>query len=66
MAQKKILIVDDESSVSNLLHLTVEEMGHAAAGVATTGEDAVVKTIELNPDLVLMDINLFGDPAVTC
>ena len=60
MAQKSILIVDDESSVSSLLHLTVEEMGHSAASVATTGEEAVEKVIELTPDLVLMDIHLAG------
>jgi PAS domain S-box-containing protein len=56
----KILIVDDEW----LTRLEIEEMltglGYEVAGQAETGEEAVKMSRELNPDLILMDVNMPG------
>ena len=56
----KILIVDDEW----LTRLEIEEMltdlGYDVAGQAETGEEAVKMTRELNPDLILMDVDMPG------
>ena len=56
----KILIVDDEW----LTRLEIEEMltdlGYDVAGQAETGAEAISKARELNPDLILMDVNMPG------
>ena len=56
----KILIVDDEW----LTRLEIEEMltdlGYEVAGQAETGEEAVAMARKLNPDLILMDVDMPG------
>ena len=39
----------------------LEKMGYTIIGTATTGHDAVKKSGETKPDLVLMDIMLKGE-----
>jgi CheY-like chemotaxis protein len=56
----KILIVEDESIVQLDLQQRVEGMGYTVVGVASRGEEAVTKAIELQPDLVIMDVSLEG------
>jgi PAS domain S-box-containing protein len=57
----KILIVDDEW----LTRLEIEEMltdlGYDVAGQAETGAEAVAMARELNPDLILMDVEMPGE-----
>ncbi len=57
----KILIVDDEW----LTRLEIEEMltdlGYEVAGQAETGTEAVAMARELNPDLILMDVEMPGE-----
>jgi PAS domain S-box-containing protein len=60
MSKKNILIVEDESIVADDLACKLRRMGHAVAGVAATGEDAVAQAGRLHPDLVLMDLQLQG------
>lgn len=36
-------------------------MGYNIVGIASSGEDAIKKCGKINPDLVLMNINLKGD-----
>jgi len=40
---------------------TVEAHGYKVAGMVTTGEEAVIKTGELLPDLIIMDVKLKGE-----
>jgi PAS domain S-box-containing protein len=58
---QKILIVDDEW----LTRLEIEEMlndlGYEVAGQAETGAEAIVMARELNPDLILMDVEMPGE-----
>ncbi|WP_027368011.1 ATP-binding protein [Desulfocurvibacter africanus] len=59
--KNSILVVDDERIVALDLTYTLEHLGYVIAGVAATGEEAVARSIDAKPDLVLMDIRLKGD-----
>ncbi|HYP12939.1 MAG TPA: response regulator [Bryobacteraceae bacterium] len=56
----RILIVEDESIVQLDLQRRLQRMGHSVVGMASKGEDAIAKAIELKPDLVIMDVRLEG------
>ncbi|MBN1326834.1 MAG: response regulator [Candidatus Cloacimonetes bacterium] len=57
----KILIVEDEFVIAQDLKMTVESFGHKVVDVVSTGEEAVLKVVEHDPDLILMDIMLEGE-----
>lgn len=61
LKQMKILIAEDEEINALQLQLQLETLDLCIAGVANTGIMAVQMAEELQPDLVLMDINLEGD-----
>ncbi|GFO68704.1 DNA-binding response regulator [Geomonas limicola] len=53
----RILIADDHALVRDGLRMNLEAReGFSVIGSATTGREAVAKTIELVPDVVIMDI----------
>jgi CheY-like chemotaxis protein len=56
----RILVVEDESIVQLDLQQQLRRLGHTIAGSAVSGEEAIAKAAELQPDLVLMDIRLEG------
>jgi DNA-binding NarL/FixJ family response regulator len=57
----RVLIVDDQATFRSAVRLVVDlSDGFEVAGEAETGEDAVSLAAELQPDLVLMDVNLPG------
>jgi DNA-binding NarL/FixJ family response regulator len=57
----RVLIVDDQEPFRMAARAVVEATdGFEVAGEAETGEDSVQRARELNPDLVLMDVNLPG------
>ncbi|PCJ47692.1 MAG: DNA-binding response regulator [Gammaproteobacteria bacterium] len=57
----KILIVDDEPLArQRLIHLLREQPGCEVIGEAVNGFDALEKTQQLSPDLILMDIRMPG------
>ncbi len=57
---RQIMIVEDDEIIANLITLMLEKKGYHIAGKVSSGEEAVLKAADLNPDLVLMDINLSG------
>ncbi len=59
MANQKILIVDDDVNICELLRLYLEKDGFEAS-VVTDGLHAIEAFKALNPDLVLLDIMLPG------
>ena len=59
-ASAKILIVEDEGLIARDLESRVRKAGYQVAGVVDTGEAAIQKVAESNPDLILMDIFLRG------
>ena len=56
MAKKRILVVDDEKSLTNLLKLNLEETGNYEVRAENWAEDAVPAAREFKPDLILLDI----------
>ena len=59
MASGKIMIVDDDTNICELLRLYIEKEGYEAA-IANDGEAAVQMFDSVNPDLMLLDIMLPG------
>lgn len=59
MAQKKILIVDDEEDVLELVRYNLEKNGYAVV-TAATGEEALEKVRTQTPDLIVLDLMLPG------
>lgn len=55
----KILIVDDDKNICDLLRLYLEKDGYSVL-LSHDGEEAVVKFNALKPDMVLLDIMLPG------
>jgi DNA-binding NarL/FixJ family response regulator len=57
----KVLIVDDQEPFRLAARMVVEATdGFEVVGEAQTGEESVTLAHEVNPDLVLMDVNLPG------
>jgi len=61
MEKPRILIVEDESIIARDLSASLEAMGYQVTGNAITGADAIAAAGDMNPSLVLMDIELQGD-----
>ena len=61
MDDSKILIVKDEYIVATDLKQQLEDMGHKIVGIEGDGKAAIKKTVETEPDLILMDITLKGE-----
>ncbi|VVB97627.1 Methyl sulfide methyltransferase-associated sensor [uncultured archaeon] len=60
MAETRILVVEDEVIVADDIRRTLQNQGYAVPSTVTSGEDAIKKAKENNPDLALMDIFLQG------
>jgi len=57
----RVLIVDDQAPFRMAARLVVDETdGFEVVGEAETGEESVDLARDLDPDLVLMDVNLPG------
>ena len=57
----KILIVEDEGIVAKDIQNILKTLGYTVVGISSSSEDAIKKTDEMRPDLVLMDIVLDGN-----
>ncbi len=55
MADTKILIVDDDRNICELLRLYIEKAGFLTV-IANDGVEAIEKTEKHNPDLILLDV----------
>ena len=58
---KRVMIVEDESIVSLDIKNSLLRLGYEVAGVAASGDSAIRKIKENQPDLILMDIHLKGE-----
>ena len=56
MAKKRILLVDDEKSLTSLLKLNLEDTGNYEVRTENWPEDALRAAREFKPDLVLLDL----------
>jgi DNA-binding response OmpR family regulator len=57
MKKKKILLVEDEEDIADTTRITLEAEGYEV-DVAKDGLEAVEKTYQAKPDLILLDIIL--------
>jgi cyclic di-GMP phosphodiesterase len=55
----RLLIVEDDDQIRTLLAYLLGQSGYAVF-TATTGEEALARRAECNPDLVLLDVHLPG------
>ncbi|MCX9026398.1 MAG: response regulator [Candidatus Methanoperedens sp.] len=60
-AETKILVVEDEAIVAESIKIKLKKMGYSVVSTASSADEAVKKTEEYSPDLVLMDIVLQGE-----
>jgi PAS domain S-box-containing protein len=60
MSQANILVVEDEPIVAKDIQVSLQRLGYRVPAMAASGEDAIRKTRESHPDLILMDIVLKG------
>jgi two-component system, response regulator PdtaR len=54
----RVLIVEDDASITSLLVETVNSLGHIVCAVAATEEDAVEYANDRQPDLMIVDAGL--------
>jgi DNA-binding NarL/FixJ family response regulator len=54
----RIVIVDDDPAFLTTVRVLLEAEGFDVAGEALSGRDGVTTVAELDPDLVLVDVNL--------
>lgn len=57
----RILVVEDEIIIAEDLQIKLIRMGYSVPMLASSGEDAIKKINEYNPDLILMDIVIHGN-----
>ena len=56
----RILIVEDEGLVGCDMAASLEQLGYQVLGICASGEEAIERFEELQPDLVLLDVHLAG------
>ncbi len=61
MAELKILLVEDESIEAMDIKRTLESFDYEVPYIASSGEEAIQKALEIMPDLILIDIILKGE-----
>lgn len=59
--KSRILVVEDESIVARDIAQQLQDLGFESAGIASNARQAVQMVADVEPDLVLMDIQLGGD-----
>lgn len=61
LAQKRVLVVEDESVVSMMIEDYLEELGCEVAGAAARLGDALAMARALDLELAVLDVNLAGE-----
>jgi DNA-binding response OmpR family regulator len=57
-ATSRILVVEDETDIAQLIKLTLERGGDARVDIVASGDAALKAVNEEQPDLVILDLNL--------
>jgi len=60
MVGARIMVVEDERITAEDIKDGLEDLGYQVPVVVSSGEEAIIKAEEFDPDLVLMDIRLEG------
>src|ERR1700679_894946 len=56
----EVLIVEDDPLLALDLGHEVEQLGYQVVALAESADEAMIAYMEYRPDLVVMDINIFG------
>jgi excisionase family DNA binding protein len=56
--KRKVLLVDDDAELVELIHKVLEEDGRFEVRIASTGFDAGMMVKEYRPDLIVLDVML--------
>lgn len=54
----RVLVAEDNKVVSLMIQNSLDKLGHELAGVAESGREAVRMALSLEPDVILMDIEM--------
>jgi CheY-like chemotaxis protein len=57
MAQARILVVDDDTSIRSFVEMALDGEGYSVT-TATNGAQALAVTDQLHPDLILLDMRM--------
>jgi len=57
----RLMIVEDESIVAIELSDYLEDLSYEVVGIASSGVRGFKMAMELRPDVILMDVNIYGD-----
>lgn len=60
MSIPHILVVEDKAIIAKDVQATLQKAGYLVPAIASSGEKAIRKAAELQPNLILMDIRLKG------
>jgi DNA-binding response OmpR family regulator len=60
-AEKRILLVEDDSRVAKILEEMLTRIGYLVTGTAIKGDEAIAMAAERYPYVILMDIHLPGE-----
>ena len=60
LADKRVLIAEDDVLIAMLAEAVVRDLGGESAGCATSCEMALAMLQEQSPDIILLDVNLSG------
>jgi CheY-like chemotaxis protein len=60
MGKGRILIVEDELVIAEDLVMSLQATGYEVVATASCGEEAITKSRESSPDLIIMDVKLNG------
>lgn len=60
MTKKRILIVDDEPSITQLLRLNLDKTGHYTLRTENVAERVLSAVQEFKPELILLDVMMPG------
>ncbi len=61
MKRIKVMIVEDEIITAKAMHMALKVMGYDTCSMVMSGSEAIEKSQQEKPDVILMDINLKGD-----
>ncbi len=57
---QKILMIEDEPDIQTVAKLSLESIGGFNVEVCSSGQEALEKAIDINPDLILLDVMMPG------
>src|SRR5262245_51637429 len=60
-AAHRILVVEDQGLIAADIENTLKKLGYVVVGNVSSGADAISRSDQLRPELVLMDVRLQGE-----